>query len=151
MKSPAKSENNASGFTLVEIVLVLGITAIIGIIGVNIGLSSIGKQICAHQFDLLRSALFYARNKTITSSEDSIARVIFDDHKVFIYFNQAEIKQDEIKIFEFEKKFDVFFLDDEVIFSKKITGIESNATSVRVVGQSCDRVININKNGAIIW
>lgn len=139
MKLQAMSGNK--GFTLIELVLVMGLSATIGAMGIGMGLASTAKNICDSEFVALRSLLFQARNMSATSGVAAEISVDFE--------NLTDV--DALAQGFFASSQSDSFPENTVRFSKSELGVRSASSSVVLSGPSCEKTININNVGAIIY
>jgi len=164
MKLPIRLEDSsrptnrlATGFTLIEIVVVLGIIAVVGAIGLSVGINSFQSYICVSQFDLLRSALFYARSEAVTASEGAKVGLFVDNNKISVYLDRVETTEiTEVHSFEFDRNFEIVFPNNEIVFTKKNVGLTVDKVAeddnfATLIGPACNRNINLKENGAIVW
>ena len=126
----------SSGFTLIEIMVVLGIAAAIGALGLGFGLSSIARNICQTQLDLVYSALFEARTKAITLGEMG--------ESIMVDFEELDLVDG----------FSVTSEPREIIFTKTEIGVRSENSEIQLHGPTngptCENQIKLNNVGAIL-
>ncbi|MEK7185611.1 MAG: prepilin-type N-terminal cleavage/methylation domain-containing protein [Patescibacteria group bacterium] len=143
------------GFTLIEIVVVMGIAAAIAAMGVGLGLGSAAKNICHTEFNLLHGAILRARNLAATSAKtDENIVAIFDENeiKIFADGDNGDVLLESFLLSEgfVATSSSEFFPENRVEFVIDKSGVRSSEASLGLSGPACNQEIKINHVGAII-
>lgn len=111
------------GFTLIEMLLVLGITTLLGVAGMSFGVSTLSRSFCAVEFDRVRTLLFHARNQALVNRSS-----------IVVHLESGR-----------------FLLAPSDVTFLPFTGVEGSETIVSITGPACNTTITINNVGAILW
>lgn len=100
MKLPKQSGANKSGFTIFELLIVMGLVAVISVIGVPVGLNFYLSYQLDAETSLFTSVLRQARNLAMINQNESDHGVYLDDEKFILFqgssFVSRTVAQDRV-------------------------------------------------------
>lgn len=149
MKLPSTS-NHSRGFTLFEILIVMGMLVLLATLGLFISMDVYRGNSLSTERDIIISVLQKARSRAINNINEVSHGVRFDpDEYVIFEGTSCTVAGDE-----FEKSKSVANTGGCVVFNQ-LTGsrdtINSTVNSLTISGQGYKSIITINDEGRISW
>lgn len=112
-----------SGFTLIEMLIVLAIATLLGGVGISFGVSTMSRSLCSVESDRVLAALFHVRNQAVMTGTHVVAHL----------------------------ESDRFVVTPSGAGFLPFAGANNPETAISITGPACERSITINNVGAIIW
>lgn len=144
-----------SGFTLIEIVIVIAIASVVTVAGVIFSFSSYTKNICRNERDNLVTLLYRARGLAINNPENHSYGLHFGgDGYTLFSGNSYNAGVLENEFFPRPSSAPIFSNNDDVVFDALTANVGYSMVGNIVVGDEgfgCNEIITIKHEGAIFW
>lgn len=143
---------HAKGFTIIEILIVLGLIALLAGVGAVIGFDAVGRATAAGERDILVSLLVSARTKAMANVGE-IEHGVYISPTEFILFDGASYGSSDPATHRPVDRTGAVSVtgDTEVVFSQLSGGVAAGDRSITLTDGASDAVIDINSAGRIEW
>lgn len=151
---------NNRGFTLIEILVTMGLVGMLFVAGSFMDISSIGRELVISENTTLVSALQKARSRAMNNIYASPHGVYFGtDEAEYIVFRGASYDSDDVANEHIERNINVVVSakddngnDFQEIYFEQLSGKPNIVGKITLDdGVQTPRVIDISENGLIAW
>jgi prepilin-type N-terminal cleavage/methylation domain-containing protein len=145
----AKNMKNKKGFSLIELLIVIGILAILGAIMAPIGAGLLSRNNLRTKTDEVIISLQAARVNSMSGKEDSPWGVSIGANQIILFKGTSFAARDQAFDEVFGYPSSLTITNSEVVFDL-VTGLPSSSTTINLNGPgSLSEVVIVNSNGAV--
>lgn len=155
------NEIYSSGFTLIEVIIVMAIIAILGIVGIIFGLDSYTRSVCHSERDTLVFLIYRARNKAVDNADKMSHGIHFENDKYILFsgdiyrpsdaLNETTSRGSSVPI---SISTSSVVLSGDIIFNQLTGRIDNSNVSDIFIGSAtttCHDIVSLNKEGRLDW
>ncbi len=146
------SSKSGAGFTLFEVLIVLGLFVILAALGLFLSMDLYRGNSLNTEKNMIISILQKARSRAVNNINENQHGVRFESEKYIVF--ELNDSGNNINLQEFPASDSIKITDPvlptEIIFDQ-LTGSKASGADIKIEGQGLERTITINNEGRISW
>lgn len=142
---------SGAGFTLVEILVVLGLLGLVASLGSAIGFDTLGRSAVREERDTLVSLLWSARTRALANMHESAQGVHIDSDEYVLFEGDSYNSSDPDNQLMPRNPAVTISGGPDIIFAQLSGGVSTGIGTLTMTGPTGEATIEINGAGRIEW
>ncbi len=144
---------NKNGFTLIEVLVVIGLLSVIAMMTIVTGISTVNRDTLAEERDLLVLLIAQARSRALANVNQSAHGVHIAGNVYTQFEGESLAGSDPAKHRTIPRASNVTIspIDVDIVFSQRSGNVTTGAGTITLAKESHTMTIEINNAGRIEW